>query len=268
MVTQSHGALSHDRDIIAHHAGCHYSGLEVPNSTLGLQVPEKEINYFPLFLSEDSFPVIETQESTYNYSHNHLDYNSSQMPAGIVVPQEPLFVTDHCASSSFYMWLCSAGFSSTSTDIPATIARSNTSTDGGTYTCTYHSCTLRFESLSLLKKHKREAHRQRENPGSPRIRGGTTSGLLHTQAGPHRCDRINPNTGSPCDTVFSRPYDLTRHEDTIHNPHKQKTRCDLCNGEKTFNRADALRRHYRVRHPDMEPPGKLRRQAEPKNLVP
>jgi hypothetical protein len=139
----------------------------------------------------------------------------------------------------------------------------DTRADGGTYTCTYHGCTLRFETPALLQKHKREGHRQAHGLNGPRRpeSAGMTSTLLNTQAGPHRCDRINPSTGKPCNTVFSRPYDLTRHEDTIHNARKQKVRCDLCTDEKTFSRADALTRHYRVCHPDVEFPGKQRRRG-------
>ena len=138
-----------------------------------------------------------------------------------------------------------------------------TAADGGTYTCTYHGCTLRFETPALLQKHKREGHRQANalssvRGGSP---GGMTSSLLNSQAGPHKCERINPSTGKPCNTVFSRPYDLTRHEDTIHNARKQKVHCNLCTEEKTFSRADALTRHYRVCHPDVEFPGKHRRRG-------
>ncbi|KAK4209537.1 hypothetical protein QBC37DRAFT_50974 [Rhypophila decipiens] len=140
-----------------------------------------------------------------------------------------------------------------------------TSADGGTYTCTYHGCTLRFETPALLQKHKREGHRQAHGINGSRRADvaptGMTSSLLNSQAGPHRCDRINPSTGKPCNTVFSRPYDLTRHEDTIHNARKQKVRCDLCTDEKTFSRADALTRHYRVCHPDVEFPGKHRRRG-------
>jgi len=137
----------------------------------------------------------------------------------------------------------------------------NTTTDGGTYTCTYHGCTLRFETPALLQKHKREGHRQAHGLSGTRRPDGL-SGMpsnMMSQAGPHRCDRINPSTGKPCNTVFSRPYDLTRHEDTIHNARKQKVRCNLCTDEKTFSRADALTRHYRVCHPDVEFPGKRRR---------
>ncbi|KAI1164492.1 hypothetical protein F5B18DRAFT_245335 [Nemania serpens] len=143
-----------------------------------------------------------------------------------------------------------------------------TAADGGTYTCTYHGCTLRFETPALLQKHKREGHRQ-ASALTNHLRGSTaTTGIelpesmvANSQAGPHRCDRINPSTGKPCNTVFSRPYDLTRHEDTIHNARKQKVRCDLCTEEKTFSRADALTRHYRVCHPDAELPGKHRRRG-------
>ncbi|KAM3550505.1 hypothetical protein MY1884_008216 [Beauveria asiatica] len=131
--------------------------------------------------------------------------------------------------------------------------------ESGTYTCTYHGCTLRFDTPAQLQKHKREGHRQSHNLGGPPDNSVATS-ILNSQAGPHRCDRINPSTGKPCKTIFSRPYDLTRHEDTIHNERKHKVQCDLCTVEKTFSRADALTRHYRVCHPEAELPGKQRRR--------
>ncbi|KAM3471198.1 hypothetical protein MY8738_009425 [Beauveria namnaoensis] len=131
--------------------------------------------------------------------------------------------------------------------------------ESGTYTCTYHGCTLRFDTPVQLQKHKREGHRQSHNLGGPPDNSLATS-ILNSQAGPHRCDRINPSTGKPCNTIFSRPYDLTRHEDTIHNERKHKVQCDLCTVEKTFSRADALTRHYRVCHPEAELPGKQRRR--------
>ncbi|KAI3333815.1 hypothetical protein F4824DRAFT_470915 [Ustulina deusta] len=139
-----------------------------------------------------------------------------------------------------------------------------TAADGGTHTCTYHGCTLRFETPALLKKHKREGHRQASTLNRLRnssIMGQAANSVTNTQAGTHRCDRINPSTGKPCNTIFSRPYDLTRHEDTIHNAKKQKKRCNICTEEKLFGRADALIRHYRVCHPDVEVPGKHRRRG-------
>lgn len=132
--------------------------------------------------------------------------------------------------------------------------------NSGTYSCTYHGCTQRFDTPSLLQKHKREGHRQANSlKTSPRGGSGKTS-AMDTQAGPHRCFRTNPGTGKVCKAVFSRPYDLTRHEDTIHNARKQKVRCDLCTEEKLFSRADALTRHYRVCHPDVELPNKHKRR--------
>jgi hypothetical protein len=142
--------------------------------------------------------------------------------------------------------------------------------DTGTYTCTYHGCTLRFETPQKLQKHKREGHR---NPATSPVSPGasasaasasmTSAAILarNSQAGPHKCERINPTTGKPCNTIFSRPYDLTRHEDTIHNARKQKVRCALCVEEKTFSRSDALTRHMRVVHPEVDFPGKHRRRG-------
>ena len=129
----------------------------------------------------------------------------------------------------------------------------NTSADSGTYTCTYHGCTLRFETPAKLQRHKREGHRTSAaliTSGDESSSGMTSAALRSTQNGPHKCERINPSTGKPCNTVFSRPYDLTRHEDTIHNARKQKVRCHLCTEEKTFSRNDALTRHFRVCHPE------------------
>ncbi|KIW97709.1 uncharacterized protein Z519_01293 [Cladophialophora bantiana CBS 173.52] len=133
----------------------------------------------------------------------------------------------------------------------------DTSSDSGTYSCTYHGCHLRFDTPAKLQKHKREGHRQ-----SPSSSGSTNLALRNSQAGPHRCDRINPSTGKPCNSIFSRPYDLTRHEDTIHNARKQKVRCHLCTEEKTFSRNDALTRHMRVVHPDVDWVGKQKRKSQ------
>ena len=132
----------------------------------------------------------------------------------------------------------------------------DTSSDAGTYTCTYHGCNQRFDTPAQLQKHKREGHRQVSPNATPTAQ---SIALRNSQAGPHKCERINPSTGKPCNSIFSRPYDLTRHEDTIHNARKQKVRCHLCTEEKTFSRNDALTRHMRVVHPDVDWPGKTRK---------
>lgn len=199
---------------------------------------------------------------------------SSQFPSALQVPQQYPFIAQPQTRQPSSVPSLSNGslgpsrMGSTETGPESPHSSSpqrpaNTSADGGTYTCTYHGCTLRFETPALLQKHKREGHRQANGLGGRRTEspGMTSATLLNSQAGPHRCDRINPSTGKPCNTIFSRPYDLTRHEDTIHNARKQKVRCDLCTDEKTFSRADALTRHYRVCHPDVPFPGKQRRRG-------
>ncbi|KXL44010.1 hypothetical protein M433DRAFT_68798 [Acidomyces richmondensis BFW] len=102
--------------------------------------------------------------------------------------------------------------------------------------------------------------------GSPPPAGADLSpsalAARNSQAGPHKCSRINPSTGKPCNTIFSRPYDLTRHEDTIHNNRKEKAKCPMCREEKTFSRTDALTRHMRVVHPEVENFGKRARKGE------
>lgn len=247
------------------------------DAILEFNEPDGEAN-FPLFPQDptafeiDQFSKAMASQGSQDVnghdgsSSSQFNYLHSQLPSGITVPQQYPFVAHSRHAHDTPPRLSSAGSSSTAsrTNTPAHLGRPNgTAADGGTYTCTYHGCTLRFETPALLQKHKREGHRQTQTLGGPRPREivGMTSNMLNSQAGPHRCDRINPSTGKPCSTVFSRPYDLTRHEDTIHNARKQKVRCNLCTEEKTFSRADALTRHYRVCHPDVELPGKHRRRG-------
>lgn len=74
----------------------------------------------------------------------------------------------------------------------------------------------------------------------------------------HLCNLINPNTRMPCNRQFSRPYDLIRHQETIHAARKKVFRCVICEGRryggpgngnsKTFSRNDALSRHIKIKH--------------------
>lgn len=147
---------------------------------------------------------------------------------------------------------------------------SDTTAHSGSYTCTASGCTARFDTSVMLQKHRREAHRSSPQSASTPSTPLSATASSNAQAaannvprnnrpGPHKCERTNPSTGKPCNTIFSRSYDLTRHEDTIHNNRKQKVRCHLCTEEKTFSRSDALTRHMRVVHPDVDYPGKTRR---------
>lgn len=220
-----------------------------------------------------------TSSQTTQQPGSNYNFAPPSVPGGIRVPQQYPFVpqqrrhpsnvsnlTDRAPdfpSSLSSMESSNSEYAPENSDLqkPA-----GSSADGGTYTCTYHGCTLRFETPAKLQKHKREGHRQSAplvGSTSGRESGMTSAALLrNSQAGPHRCDRINPSTGKPCNTIFSRPYDLTRHEDTIHNARKTKVRCHLCKEEKLFSRNDALTRHFRIIHPLEEVPGRKRRQND------
>ncbi|KAK2607327.1 hypothetical protein N8I77_006007 [Diaporthe amygdali] len=247
-----------------------------------LEFNDDSNNNFPLFSSQDSTGFDASQMSkaapqSNNFGGLSLDtsfdnYLTSQLSSGMQLPQQYPFVAKHRQQSSLPS--ISNGSYSVSSRLGSSTSASPVSTalgspqrpetvgaDGGTYTCTYHGCTMRFESPTQLQKHKREGHRQAHGLNGLRRPEAVPASFLNTQAGPHKCERINPSTGKPCNTVFSRPYDLTRHEDTIHNARKQKVRCDVCTEEKTFSRADALTRHYRVCHPDLEFPGKHRKRG-------
>jgi Zinc finger, C2H2 type len=197
------------------------------------------------------------------------------MSHGLAAPQSSLrrTISKQSDNPEFPAHLTSMESSASESGFPSSSAASSamtmhtskpdTSADTGTYSCTYHGCSQRFTTPQKLQKHKRDAHRAHVNI-TPGVGSGMTAAQLmerNSQTGPHKCDRINPTTGKPCSTVFSRPYDLTRHEDTIHNIRKQKVRCALCTEEKTFSRADALTRHMRVVHPEVDFPGKHRKRG-------
>jgi hypothetical protein len=236
--------------------------------TNGVSVPQQMGHH----LGQQQFPVTTTAPVASNFNF--------PVPSAVQIPQQYPFVARHQPAQQAPATAAPfAGVGplngTTNSDVHDTgvIQRpARTNADGGTYTCTYHGCTRRFETPALLQKHKREGHRQAHTLNNIRPTSMTQqasnsidlsnpNSMLNSQAGPHKCERINPSTGKPCNTIFSRPYDLTRHEDTIHNARKQKVRCNLCTEEKTFSRADALTRHYRVCHPDVEFPGKHRRRG-------
>lgn len=214
-------------------------------------------------------------------SNNRLVHQTPEFPASI-----PSIPSTNSPTSTPDDALSVGQRANEMTSSPVELAKrrpDGTSSDSGTYSCTYHGCTMRFETPARLQKHKREAHRQttpgsqgafREAPAATTVTaaapgagagagGGAGQSLAarNSQAGPHRCDRTNPTTGKPCNSIFSRPYDLTRHEDTIHNARKQKVHCHICTEEKSFSRNDALTRHMRVVHPEITWVGKQKRRG-------
>ncbi|CCE64288.1 hypothetical protein TPHA_0H00790 [Tetrapisispora phaffii CBS 4417] len=73
-----------------------------------------------------------------------------------------------------------------------------------------------------------------------------------------KCMIMNLITNEPCSAEFSRPYDLTRHQNTIHAKRKIVFRCSECirslgddGFKKTFSRLDALTRHIKSKHEDL-----------------
>ena len=200
-------------------------------------------------------------------------------------PVFPAQLTSMESSASDHLPLSSQDSNTSSIQRPV-----NTAANTGTYSCPSPGCIQRFDSANKLQKHKRDAHTPSttkyasatpegsaqgstqgsassngtdetgsESPELEPVGSGMTSSALlarNSQTGPHKCTRRNPQTGKPCNSIFSRPYDLTRHEDTIHNNKKHKVRCEYCREEKTFSRNDALTRHMRVVHPEVDFQGK------------
>ncbi|GAB7355198.1 hypothetical protein MBLNU459_g5753t1 [Dothideomycetes sp. NU459] len=195
-------------------------------------------------------------------------------PTSFTTDQDPDFPA-HLTSMESSMSDAGAPTSSQGSSKSAIQRPSDTHAHTNTYTCVAPGCAQRFESSAQLQRHKRDAHSSAsardsyssapatspegdDGSASPQsgdsLGSGMTSAALaarNSQQGPHKCARINPSTGKPCNTIFSRPYDLTRHEDTIHNRGKQKVRCQYCS-EKSFSRPDALTRHMRVVHPEVD----------------
>ncbi|KAI4184135.1 MAG: hypothetical protein L6R41_004958 [Letrouitia leprolyta] len=137
----------------------------------------------------------------------------------------------------------------------------------GSYACVYQGCTARFKSAAGLQRHRREDHRgllSRPSSAVPTRSSTTNPNLIATppRVWFHKCERISPSTGKPCNTIFSRSYDLTRHEDTIHNVRKEKVKCHMCTEERTFARNDALTRHMRITHPEVDWPSKTKRRGD------
>lgn len=71
----------------------------------------------------------------------------------------------------------------------------------------------------------------------------------------YTCKIMNHITEQPCSAQFSRSYDLTRHQNTIHAKKKAVFRCSECISslgqegyQKTFSRLDALTRHIKSKH--------------------
>lgn len=74
----------------------------------------------------------------------------------------------------------------------------------------------------------------------------TASSSSHLTA--HVCN-MTYSDGSECHRSFTRPYDLARHQETLHAAVRKMYTCEVCGAHsKTFSRLDALSRHMRLKH--------------------
>lgn len=88
--------------------------------------------------------------------------------------------------------------------------------------------------------------------GSSQSSSSSNNGEIYT------CLILNNITRQPCSAQFSRSYDLTRHQNTIHAKKKTVFRCSECirmlghdGYQKTFSRLDALTRHIKSKHENL-----------------
>lgn len=86
------------------------------------------------------------------------------------------------------------------------------------------------------------------------------SNINHGSNEIYTCRLVNLVTNEPCMAQFSRSYDLTRHQNTIHAKKKIVFRCSECirvlgdeGYSKTFSRLDALTRHIKLKHEELTP---------------
>lgn len=145
----------------------------------------------------------------------------------------------------------------------AHISRDSTPDDSSATPQSLNQSTIPIPPLS--KKKKVSSRRKSSSAASAipasRKKYSPTPSVVATSSVPgsaqevHTCQLINPITNEPCYKKFSRPYDLIRHQKTIHASKKKVFRCLICiqqqgaeGYQKTFSRGDALSRHVKVKH--------------------
>lgn len=141
------------------------------------------------------------------------------------------------------------------------VSRESTPADGAKLTSSRTASQTSTPLPVPNRKKKYPSRRKSSNatPQVPTIKKRTSPVPFTTASGNlqevHTCQLMNPITSEPCSKKFSRPYDLIRHQKTIHASKKKVFRCVFCiqqqgaeGYQKTFSRGDALSRHIKVKH--------------------
>ena len=87
---------------------------------------------------------------------------------------------------------------------------------------------LRRKSHISNTLHNTTPLRKPRNSTSNSVNNDFSINDLDDQAEEHVCNIPNPKTGKPCLKKFSRPYDLVRHQNTIHASKRSFYRCMFC----------------------------------------
>ncbi|EJS44329.1 rpn4p [Saccharomyces arboricola H-6] len=124
------------------------------------------------------------------------------------------------------------------------------------------SSTSRRKLINYTKRHL-SSHSSPSSSKSTTTSPSAHASSLHASSSDGNneiftCQIMNLITAEPCGAQFSRSYDLTRHQNTIHAKRKIVFRCSECikilgseGYQKTFSRLDALTRHIKSKHEDL-----------------
>jgi 26S proteasome regulatory subunit N4 len=141
------------------------------------------------------------QQSTFNFVSPSVPGSVRQIPQQYpFVPQsrrQPSSLSNVTEDFPASLTSMESGSSDYVPDASDNKKPSGAAADTGTYTCTYHGCTLRFETPAKLQRHKREGHRHSASVIVGGGEGGMTSAALrNTQNGPHKVSTQSHSSSS------------------------------------------------------------------------
>lgn len=170
----------------------------------------------PVPLPAEEIPAVEMDMDINDEVYPLIDDEPVQVQSSTPAPSTP--VTHHTTDTP----------SSTSQDIPALASP---------------------ESLKLAESDENDDEFEPSDNSVSRKKAAKRKGKTASVSyGTHICNLVFQN-GKECKRSFTRPYDLARHQETIHAPVRKTYKCEACgSSSKTFSRHDALSRHMRLKH--------------------